>query len=206
MGQIHFFFKNDHSVEEHHSESECSSSKIAPVSMLTFFYSFNFKSSCTPFYSILILLFPKIGKHQGDDMYNQLEEIRKAKEEWLKNKNQHSRDLPFKFVTASSEPVELLATPADLPDFDYLRDLNFPGEFPYTRGIHYNMYRGKLWTMRQFAGLAPRRIPISGLNICWKMGRRDSPWHLTCRPSWGAIPMIPSARVKLANVGFPLLP
>ncbi len=85
-------------------------------------------------------------------MLNQLEQIRKAKEEWLKKKNQYSRDLPFKYVTASSEPVELLATPSDLPDFDYLRDLNFPGEFPYTRGIHYNMYRGKLWTMRQFAG------------------------------------------------------
>ncbi len=85
-------------------------------------------------------------------MYNQLEAIRKAKEEWLRKKEQHTRDLPFKYVTASSEPVKLLATPDDLPDFDYLRDLNFPGEFPYTRGIHYNMYRGKLWTMRQFAG------------------------------------------------------
>ncbi|HFB68316.1 MAG TPA: methylmalonyl-CoA mutase, partial [Calditrichae bacterium] len=85
-------------------------------------------------------------------MLNQLDEIRKAKEEWLKKKEQYSRDLPFKYVTASSEPVELLATPAELPDFDYMRDLNFPGEFPYTRGIHYNMYRGKLWTMRQFAG------------------------------------------------------
>ncbi len=85
-------------------------------------------------------------------MLNQLEEIRKAKEEWLRKKEAHTRDLPFKYVTASSEPVELLATPDDLSDFDYLRDLNFPGEFPYTRGIHYNMYRGKLWTMRQFAG------------------------------------------------------
>ncbi len=85
-------------------------------------------------------------------MYNQLEAIRKAKEEWLRKKEQHTRDLPFKYVTASSEPVKLLATPDDLLDFDYLRDLNFPGEFPYTRGIHYNMYRGKLWTMRQFAG------------------------------------------------------
>ena len=85
-------------------------------------------------------------------MFKNIEEIRKAKEEWLRKKEQNSCDLDFKFVTASSEPVELLATPAELSDLDYFRDLNFPGEFPYTRGIHYNMYRGKLWTMRQFAG------------------------------------------------------
>jgi methylmalonyl-CoA mutase N-terminal domain/subunit len=45
-----------------------------------------------------------------------------------------------------------LATPSDLEDFDYFNDLSFPGEYPYTRGIHYNMYRGRMWTMRQFAG------------------------------------------------------
>ncbi len=85
-------------------------------------------------------------------MYRNIERIRQAKEEWLKRKNEKSCDLDFKFVTASSEPVELLATPVEIRDMDYFRDLNFPGEFPYTRGIHYNMYRGKLWTMRQFAG------------------------------------------------------
>ncbi|NOX36975.1 MAG: methylmalonyl-CoA mutase family protein [Calditrichaeota bacterium] len=85
-------------------------------------------------------------------MFQHIEKIRQAKQEWLKKKNEKSCDLNFKFVTASSEPVELLATPAEISDMDYFRDLNFPGEFPYTRGIHYNMYRGKLWTMRQFAG------------------------------------------------------
>jgi len=57
-----------------------------------------------------------------------------------------------KFITASSEPVELLGTPDMLKDFDYDRDLSYPGQFPYTRGVHANMYRGRLWTMRQFAG------------------------------------------------------
>ncbi len=85
-------------------------------------------------------------------MFAEMEKIKKAKEEWLAKKEKYSKDRDFKFVTASSEPVELLATPADLEDFDYFRDLNHPGEFPYTRGVHYNMYRGKLWTMRQFAG------------------------------------------------------
>jgi methylmalonyl-CoA mutase N-terminal domain/subunit len=56
------------------------------------------------------------------------------------------------FTTISGEPVDILYTPKDLPDFDYDRDLGFPGEHPYTRGIRDDMYRGRLWTMRQFAG------------------------------------------------------
>ena len=46
----------------------------------------------------------------------------------------------------------MLYTPADIAEMNYLSDLGFPGEYPYTRGVHTNMYRGKLWTMRQFAG------------------------------------------------------
>ncbi|HYO63639.1 MAG TPA: methylmalonyl-CoA mutase family protein [Pyrinomonadaceae bacterium] len=57
-----------------------------------------------------------------------------------------------RFETVSLEAVERLYTPADTADIDYERDTSFPGEFPYTRGIHPTGYRGKLWTMRQFAG------------------------------------------------------
>jgi len=57
-----------------------------------------------------------------------------------------------KFTTVSLAPVERLYTPNSIPDFDYERELGFPGEPPYTRGIHATGYRGKLWTMRQFAG------------------------------------------------------
>ncbi len=57
-----------------------------------------------------------------------------------------------KFITASSEEVARLYTPLDLPDFDYLTDLGLPGEYPYTRAIHATGQRGRLWTMRQFAG------------------------------------------------------
>ena len=56
------------------------------------------------------------------------------------------------FTTISGRPIDRLYTPEDLAGFDYARDLNDPGEFPYTRGIHPTGYRGKLWTMRQFAG------------------------------------------------------
>jgi methylmalonyl-CoA mutase N-terminal domain/subunit len=60
--------------------------------------------------------------------------------------------IPVTFNSISGNKVEILYTPDDLGDFDYERDLGFPGEFPFTRGIHKNMYRGRLWTMRQFAG------------------------------------------------------
>jgi len=56
------------------------------------------------------------------------------------------------FMTTSSAPVERLYTPLDVADLDYERDLGFPGEYPYTRGVHATMYRGRLWTMRMFAG------------------------------------------------------
>src|ERR1700730_18301365 len=59
---------------------------------------------------------------------------------------------PVPFTTISGRPIGALYTPADLAALDPARDLSRPGGFPYTRGIHPNGYRGKLWTMRQFAG------------------------------------------------------
>ena len=56
------------------------------------------------------------------------------------------------FTTISNYPIRRLYTPADLPDWNPERDLGYPGEPPYTRGIHSTMHRGRLWTMRQFAG------------------------------------------------------
>ena len=60
------------------------------------------------------------------------------------------------FTTWSGMDVPDLLTPADVP-VDYLRDLGLPGEFPFTRGVQPNMYRGRLWTMRQFAGFGSPR-------------------------------------------------
>src|SRR4028119_188857 len=56
------------------------------------------------------------------------------------------------FETVSLHSVNRLYTPADTDGIDFERDTSFPGEFPYTRGIHPTGYRGRLWTMRQFAG------------------------------------------------------
>lgn len=56
------------------------------------------------------------------------------------------------FITTSSEPINRLYTPLDIPDFDYGKDLGMPGEYPFTRGVHPTLHRGRLWTMRMFAG------------------------------------------------------
>ncbi|MBP8002565.1 MAG: methylmalonyl-CoA mutase family protein [Chloroflexi bacterium] len=55
-------------------------------------------------------------------------------------------------MTTSSEPIKRLYTPLDVADLDYGRDLGHPGEYPFTRGVHSTLYRGKPWTMRMFAG------------------------------------------------------
>ncbi len=56
------------------------------------------------------------------------------------------------FSTISGEPIQRLYTPLDIADTDPINDIGFPGQFPFTRGIHTTGYRGKLWTMRMFAG------------------------------------------------------
>ncbi len=57
-----------------------------------------------------------------------------------------------RFMTTSGEPIARLYDPTDLAEWDYERDLGLPGEYPFTRGIHPTGYRGRLWTMRMFAG------------------------------------------------------
>jgi len=58
------------------------------------------------------------------------------------------------FETTSGIIIKRLYTPEDVKNLDYLKDLGFPGQFPFTRSLHATMYRGRLWTMRQFSGFA----------------------------------------------------
>ena len=79
-----------------------------------------------------------------------------ARREWeertLKPSLARAAERPGPFADSSGAPVERLHTPADTAAVDYVRDLGFPGEFPYTRGVQPTMYRGRFWTMRQYAG------------------------------------------------------
>jgi methylmalonyl-CoA mutase N-terminal domain/subunit len=79
------------------------------------------------------------------------EKFNKAKEEYEKS-FANSRKTEKKFTTVSGKKIKPLYTPEDIEGKDYLNDIGFPGQYPYTRGIHSTGYRGKVWTMRQFAG------------------------------------------------------
>jgi methylmalonyl-CoA mutase N-terminal domain/subunit len=74
----------------------------------------------------------------------------KAKQDWKESFN-NSVSRNYNFDTLSGKKLDPLYYPEN-PDEDYLDRLGFPGQFPYTRGVHSNMYRGKLWTKRQFSG------------------------------------------------------
>jgi len=77
--------------------------------------------------------------------------FKEKKNNW-KDNAEKAKTIGITFNSISGNKNELLYAPDDIENFNYERDLNLPGEYPYTRGIHINMYRGKLWTMRQFAG------------------------------------------------------
>ena len=78
------------------------------------------------------------------------------RERWEKETYGHfvkkTPERAVRFETLSGLPIKPLYTPEDVAGIDLGRDLSFPGEYPYTRGIHTTMYRGRMYTMRQFAG------------------------------------------------------
>src|SRR5579863_6035692 len=82
-----------------------------------------------------------------------LEAARKNWEEKKLNPSmKRGKERREKFETSSGIEIKREYDPSDLADFDFVRDLGFPGEFPFTRGIQPTMYRGRHWTMRQYAG------------------------------------------------------
>jgi methylmalonyl-CoA mutase, N-terminal domain len=81
---------------------------------------------------------------------------RKLWEQWQREiENAPPPELPT--TTVSGAAIDPLYTPDSLEDFDYDAELGYPGQYPYTRGVHASMYRGRLWTMRQFAGFGTAR-------------------------------------------------
>src|SRR5512133_3935132 len=79
-------------------------------------------------------------------------EARRRAHEWLSEVYSQLEEREALFETISGEEVKPLYTEEDRAGADTERDLGFPGEYPYTRGVYPSMYRGRLWTMRQFAG------------------------------------------------------
>jgi methylmalonyl-CoA mutase N-terminal domain/subunit len=82
---------------------------------------------------------------------DELKRLAKQEAQWLERTDSSTERKPS-FKTLGGIPVDRTYTPTHLKDLDYLKDLGLPGEFPYTRGVHTTGYRGRLWTMRMFAG------------------------------------------------------
>ena len=83
--------------------------------------------------------------------------LKAAFEKWsdaVSDKIKKYRERKDNFVNSSGIPIKRLYTPLDFKDEDYLEELGFPGEYPFTRGVQPTMYRGRYWTMRQYAGFA----------------------------------------------------
>ncbi len=87
---------------------------------------------------------------------NKLAEIKDSRDKWeevtLPQSLTRFPERKQQFTTTSSVPINRLYTPLDVADLDYVQDLGHPGEYPFTRGIHASLYRGRPWTMRMFAG------------------------------------------------------
>ncbi|HYG62008.1 MAG TPA: methylmalonyl-CoA mutase family protein [Thermoanaerobaculia bacterium] len=93
----------------------------------------------------------------ADSIYKDdaLDTFAEARQRWEKAKAKSEGQVPFwkrDFTTVSGMEVPHLVTPEQVADIDVRKDIGIPGEYPYTRGVHPTGYRGKLWTMRQFAG------------------------------------------------------
>jgi methylmalonyl-CoA mutase N-terminal domain/subunit len=124
-----------------------------------------------------------------------LDQIRQMQDQWKKAVEEHTKAHPERrerFTTVSDQEIKALYTPVDLGNQDFADRIGFPGSYPYTRGIQPNMYRGRLWTMRMFAGMGTAeetnqrfRYLLSqgqtGLSVAFDMptlmGRdSDDPW------------------------------
>ena len=87
----------------------------------------------------------------------ELEKIEKKRKEWEDNildKFIQRGERKEIFETPSNIPLKHVYGPADIKELNYLNDLGFPGTSPFTRGVYPNMYRGRIWTMRQYGGFA----------------------------------------------------
>jgi methylmalonyl-CoA mutase N-terminal domain/subunit len=79
-------------------------------------------------------------------------DLKDLRRQWEEEVERRGRERPALFTSASGRPIRRLYDPTDVADIDYLQDMGFPGEPPFTRGVHPTGYRGRLWTIRMFAG------------------------------------------------------
>ena len=106
--------------------------------------------------------------------------------------------------TLSGVPLKLLYTPIDLKDLGYLRDIGFPGEVPFTRGVHPTMYRGRLWTMRQYAGFGSAEASNARYRYLLSQGTTGLSVAFDLPTQMGYDSDDPITRGEVGKVGVPI--
>jgi methylmalonyl-CoA mutase N-terminal domain/subunit len=103
-----------------------------------------------------------------------IDELKKERKRWeqttLPNWIRQSKERKNEFRNTSNVLIKRLYTPEDLEELDYMRDLGFPGDYPFLRGVHATMYRGRFWTMRQFSGFGTAEQTNKRFNYLLKEG------------------------------------
>src|SRR5574340_1409102 len=103
-----------------------------------------------------------------------LEEIKASKAKYDEKVAKTLQKMPERrpeFVNTSGIPIDRVYTPLDMADFDYMQKLSFPGQFPYTRAVQPTAYRGRYWTMRQYAGFATAEETNERYHLLLKAGQ-----------------------------------
>jgi len=101
-------------------------------------------------------------------------DIEDSQEKWDKELESIFASKPERlerFTTISDRAIKNIYTPSDVKDLDFGRDLGFPGDYPFTRGVQPSMYRGRLWTMRMFAGLGSARDTNRRFHVLVEQGQ-----------------------------------
>jgi methylmalonyl-CoA mutase N-terminal domain/subunit len=131
------------------------------------------------------------------------EKFYELKKQYEKN-DKSAKNTGMKFTTVSDESIKSLYTPDDYDQSDYLENLNFPGEFPFTRGIHVNGYRGKIWTMRQFAGFGSPEDTNERFHYLLKHGQTglSVAFDLPTLMGWDADSEISQGEVGICGVSI----
>ncbi len=109
-----------------------------------------------------------------------------------------------KFVTSTGAELDTVYAPDDLPDFDYQESLGYPGEYPFTRGIQPSMYRGRLWTMRQYAGFASARESNRRYRYLLEQGQTGLSVAFDLPTQIGYDSDHPLAKGEIGKVGVPI--
>ena len=146
------------------------------------------------------------GKARLDDLIRSKEEelkrLHDARRRWeegpLAKSLEKSGERRESFETLSGLETDRVYTPEHVADLDYTRDIGFPGEYPFTRGIQPTMYRGRPWTIRQYAGFGTPEA-TNDSNSCSRRGSPACRPHSTCRRRWASTPTMSAPPARSAR-------